>query len=110
MYYKHADFVNTAGNYNKAFSDNNDLGKANDRYKLACCYSMLNKPDSAFLQLKRIVNKGRYANIDQIEAEPYLNALHQDKRWETIIGMVNKNKSDFRDEMNRKMKENREQK
>ena len=105
-FYKKKDFKNAANCYVQAFNDNNDLGKVDDRLKAACCFSMIDNKDSAFIQLYRIVVKGGYTNIEELNSIEYLKSLHKDKRWEDIIGLINKNRTELINKMNSEIKEN----
>lgn len=98
-YYKKADFASAVKLYITAFENNHRLGKVEDRYKVACCYSMLNNFDSAFFQLERIVTTGKYYQNEEIENEKLLKPLHKDKRWPIIIAMVIKNKTDLKNQL-----------
>lgn len=105
-FYKKKDFKNAANCYVHAFNDNNGLGKVDDRLKAACCFSMIGNKDSAFIQLYRIASKGNYMNIDELNSIEYLKSLHKDKRWEEIIGLINKNRNELINKMNSEIKEN----
>lgn len=104
-FYKKKDFRTAAACYIKAFENNNGLGKVDDRLKAACCFSMLNNKDSAFLQLFRIVTKGHYTNLNEINAMDYLKPLHTDKRWQEVIGLINKNRAELMEKMNKEIQE-----
>lgn len=95
------DFVNASFYYNKAFSDNNGLGKVKDRYKLAVCYAMSGNNDSAFIQLERIVDKGKYYNIEEISSETPFKSLHKDSRWQTLLLKVSANKKELKDDLHK---------
>lgn len=71
--------------YAATFAENNNLGKVRDRFKAACCYSMLQLSDSAFYQLKRIVVNGHYVAYNQFLNEKKLDFLHADSRWQPLI-------------------------
>lgn len=49
-------------------------------------------PDSAFVQLFRIAEKGNYTNYGHITTDPDLNSLHNDRRWARVIAIVKANK------------------
>ncbi len=89
-FYRKLDFKNAANLFRKTFVSNNDLGKINDRLKLACCYVNLKNFDSAFLQLERIVTKGHYTNLEELKLEKCFIPLHEDKQWLQILTKINK--------------------
>ncbi len=100
-FYRKKDFKAAAAFYLKAFENNKGLGNVDDRLKTACCFSILNKKDSSFAELFRIVAKGHYTNLAEINAIEYLKPLHQDKRWREVIGLINKNRNALMDKMNK---------
>lgn len=105
-FYKKKDFLNAANYYVLAIKNNNGLGKIDDRLKTACCFSMLKNNDSAFLQLFRIVTNGHYINLAEISSFEYLKPLYQDKRWQEIIGLINKNRNELLEKLNKEITEN----
>ena len=104
-YYKKKDFANAAYYYTHAFENNNGLGKVDDRLKTACCFAMLNNKDSAFIQLFRIVSKGHYTNLAEINSIEYLKPLYKDKRWQEVIGLINKNRNELIEKLNKEIPE-----
>lgn len=105
-FYTKKDFTNAAYCYIKAFNDNNGLGKVDDRLKAACCFSMLGNNDSSFVQLFRIVSKGHYTNLNEINSIDNLKPLYQDKRWPEVIALINKNRNELIEKMNKEIPEN----
>ncbi len=101
--YARKEFAYAVYWYTSAFTGNHDLGMVDDRFKAACCYAMLNNKDSAFLQLYRITAKGHYTNLNELSAEPYLKSLHSDKRWQEIIDIINKNRAEMIEKMNKEL-------
>jgi tetratricopeptide (TPR) repeat protein len=63
--------------YTKAFESNSGLAKVAHRYKAASCYSILNSVDSAFVQLEKIANKGKFSQVDLITADPNFKNLYK---------------------------------
>ncbi len=78
--------------YSEAFSSFGNQGYVNHRYNAACSWALANQPDSAFIQLFRIAEKGKYSDITHLTADAELNILHFDKRWEPLIKLVKENK------------------
>jgi len=64
----------------------------NDRYNAACSWALANQPDSAFVQLFKIAENGNYTNYGHITTDTDLNTLHNDERWNKVIGIVKANK------------------
>ncbi len=64
----------------------------NDRYNAACSWALANQPDSAFVQLFKIAEKGNYTNYGHITTDTDLNTLHNDERWNRVIEIVKSNK------------------
>jgi lipopolysaccharide biosynthesis regulator YciM len=106
VFYKKGDFRSAANIYKETFLYNRDLGKIDDRFKLACCYVNLNKVDSVFSQLQRIATKGRYTSIEELKTKNCFKSLHSDKRWLDLIAQINKNREDLLIEMNKKINTN----
>lgn len=79
------------GLYTTAFKKNNDLGLVKHRYNLACCYAMTSNADSAFIQLFRIAEKGKYFNYAEIEADLCFKALHTSNKWKSLMAIIQKN-------------------
>lgn len=102
LFYKKGDFRKAANVYKQTFLYNKDLGKIDDRFKLACCYVNLSIVDSAFLQLQRIAIKGKYTSLEELKTKSCFKNLHSDKRWTELIAQINKNREDLLIEMNKK--------
>lgn len=85
--------------YNIAFRLNGNLGKVKDRYNAAICFSKLGQVDSAFIQLKKIANGGKYNYLEEIKAENAFNNLHVDPRWSEIIEKIKKNLQEYADKL-----------
>jgi hypothetical protein len=88
--YKKKDFLNSAKKYSDTF--NKFGGTINDRYIAACSWALANVPDSAFVQLFKIVKYGTYNSLDHISKETDLSSLHSDIRWTEVIEIVKENK------------------
>jgi hypothetical protein len=84
------DYRLAANNYVSAFTSNGDIAMVSHRYKLASCYAQLNVADSAFIQLDRIVTKGKYADYDAVSKDKSFSNLYSDKRWNEFLDKVYK--------------------
>ncbi len=89
--YRAKDFINSAYKYSDAFRVNGWKGLSNDRYNAARSWALAAVTDSAFFQLDRIATKTNYTNYSHIIADPDLNSLHNDKRWERLLERIKQN-------------------
>lgn len=90
--YDSQEYLKSAQAYSTAFRENGDIGNVNDRYNSACSWALADIPDSSFVQLFRIAEKGKYSNLSHISTDPDLNSLHGKKRWDKVIAIVTENK------------------
>lgn len=86
------NYAAAAIKYEIAFKVNKNLGKVIHRINAAVCYSQLNKPDNAFFQLMRVVEKGHLSNKFVITDNELLNPLHSDKRWNKVLEIIENNR------------------
>jgi hypothetical protein len=86
-----SDYINAAMVYHFAFAANGGQAKVIHRYNLAVCWAKLNKPDSAFVQLWRIADKGKFYNYHQLNTDTNFAALRNDAKWEKVIERVKEN-------------------
>lgn len=101
QYYEAKDYKRSTEYYSKAFMANGGKGLSSDRYNAACSWSLAGNADSAFFQLERIATKMNYTNLGHITSDPDLAGLHNDKRWNEIIGIVKKNKEKAEEGLNK---------
>lgn len=59
-----------------------------DFYNAGCAWALAGNPDSAFVNLSRIVNAGVYKDYNHITNDFDLLSLRQDKRWIPLIKKV----------------------
>lgn len=71
--------------YQTAIKTNNDQARVKHRYRLASAWTALSMPDSAFIQLYRIVEKGNFSEISLLENDIDFISLHKDTRWKTLL-------------------------
>lgn len=71
--------------YQTAIRVNNDQARVKHRYRLAAAWTALSMPDSAFVQLYRIVEKGNFSEISLLERDIDFLSLHEDKRWKALL-------------------------
>jgi len=90
--YESKDYLKSGVKYSEAFVALGGKGMVNDRYNAACSWALANKPDSAFVQLFKIAEKGNYTNYGHITTDTDLNSLHSDERWSKVIEIVKANK------------------
>lgn len=85
------EFSNATYYFNLAFISNNGKGKAGDRFKDANCWAILNNSDSAYFQLEKIANGGKFSNYQVLEENINFNSLKMDIRWKKIIDKIKSN-------------------
>ena len=90
--YESKDYLKSGEMYSEAFVALGGKGMVNDRYNAACSWALANKPDSAFVQLFKIAEKGNYTNYGHITTDTDLISLHGDQRWTKVIQIVKTNK------------------
>lgn len=78
--------------FSNAFKSLGWKGSLNDRYNAACSWALAGEPDSAFVNLDRIVRLGNYIDYEQITTDSDLNILHNDSRWKPLIALIKSNK------------------
>jgi hypothetical protein len=79
------EYKKAVGLYQTAIKVNNDQARVKHRYRLAAAWTALSMPDSAFIQLYRIVEKGNFSEISLLEKDLDFLSLHEDKRWKTLL-------------------------
>ncbi len=90
--------------YNSAFRTHNGNSTLNHRYKIACAWALANYPDSSFYHLFRAALRGKYHDYQMIISDSSLLSLHSDKRWDSLIAIVNKNFQAVESKINRPVK------
>ncbi len=91
--FKNKEYSEAVKFYTKAFNSNNGLATVAHRYHAASCWAQINQPDSAFFQLEKIVNRGKFKDLDLIASDYNLKPLRQDPRWRSIIEKVTNNRN-----------------
>ena len=85
------DFKASALAYTDAFKAGKYKIYSYDFYNAGCAWALAGNPDSAFVNLGRIVNPGVYKDFHHIINDFDLISLRQDKRWLPLIKKVVKN-------------------
>lgn len=88
QYYKKRNFKQAIPKFQKAFLMNKGMATVLHRYELASSWAILDQADSAFVQLKRIVEKGNFAGYDLISKDINFINLHNDKRWGPLLDKI----------------------
>lgn len=101
--YTEKEYLKSAQTYSQAFMVLGGRGQVEDRYQAACAWAWASKPDSAFVQLYKIVDKGLYTNLDEISTDTKLSPLHTDARWKKVVDQVAKNKAKAEEKLDRKL-------
>ena len=86
------EYLKAGMKYSEAFRANGNKGALEERYNSACVWALANYPDSSFVQLFKIVIKGKYTNLEQFTKDTDLNPLHSDKRWNELLEIIKENK------------------
>src|SRR5690606_27991977 len=76
--------------FSDAFAVNGGKGIIQDWYMAASAWAMAGQPDSAFLNLFKIVESGYYTDKDEVVSDSTLNPLHADNRWEELIDKLSR--------------------
>ncbi len=71
-------------------------------YNAACVYSLLNKPDDAFVMLEQLPGLG-YENLGWISKDTDLDTLHNDSRWKNLLTAIQQNRDRRKDILNMKI-------
>lgn len=90
--YKEKQFLKAAQFYSKAFAAFGDKGRLDHRYSAGRCWALAGVLDSAFYQLERITQTGKYTNYLQISTDVELKILHNDVRWRKLLDLVKEKK------------------
>lgn len=99
--YKAKNYSESAVRYNQAFATNERKAFPNDRYNAACSWALANGSDSAFYHLFYLVDKAKFINYDRTNTDSNLTALHSDKRWEELLGLIKKSKDEAEKDFDR---------
>lgn len=84
-------YKNSALAYSAAFKAGKYKIYKFDFYNAGCAWALAGQPDSAFVNLHRIVDPGVYTDYNHIANDFDLISLHQDKRWSPLLKQVMKN-------------------
>jgi tetratricopeptide (TPR) repeat protein len=86
------DYQKAINFYSLAFKANSDMAKVAHRYKMASCWALLGKADSAFTQLNRIAEKSGFSNYEFVATDINLKSLRTDARWTPLLIKIKNNK------------------
>ncbi len=90
--YESEDYLKSAQKYSEAFVAFGNRGVVSDRYNVACSWALAGKPNSAFVQLFKIAEKGNYSNVNHLLTDSDLKSLHKDERFGKIAEIVAENR------------------
>ncbi|HAI84618.1 MAG TPA: hypothetical protein DCL43_13210 [Chitinophagaceae bacterium] len=90
-FFKNKQYDSAQLHYEIAINANNNKGRIKDRYSLACCYAIHNQNNFAFTQLFIIAEVGKYIDVQKILNENHFINLRKDKKWSTLISIVENN-------------------
>lgn len=86
------EYLKAGMKFSEAFRSNGNKGTFEERYNAACAWALADYPDSSFVQLFKIVIKGKYTDLEQFTNDTDLNSLHSDKRWNELLAIIKENK------------------
>lgn len=92
LFYFSGKYREAAGHYMSASNLRSIRTKSDDLYNAACCLALSNGKDSAFMVLTHLVTDLGYADYDHLSQDQDLYILHQEKKWQDVLGLVAKNK------------------
>ncbi len=84
-------YLPAAYTYTLAFKSFEGKGFIPDRYQAAKAWAMANVIDSAFVQLEKIVFRGKFDDYFPMQADSAFLELKADKRWVPLLAAVRKN-------------------
>tara|TARA_R110002050_G_scaffold109799_4_gene221501 strand:- start:152 stop:1135 length:984 start_codon:yes stop_codon:yes gene_type:complete len=92
--YESKEYQKSADKYNEAFNQLDGKASPSDRYNAACSYALAGDIESAFYHLFRLAEdkKNKYKSYNHITTDIDLNIMHNDKRWNELIDIVQSNK------------------
>lgn len=83
--YKDKEYGKAGQKFSDAFAVNGGKGIIQDRYMAASAWAMAGQPDSAFLNLFKIVNSGYYTDKAEVVSDSTFTPLFTDNRWDELI-------------------------
>lgn len=90
--YEKGEYLNSGQKYSEAFASLGGKGLIDDRYNAACSWALAGVKDSAFINLFKIANSGRYTDWEHLSKDSDLNSLYSDPRWDVVLEIVKGNK------------------
>ena len=91
-YYEDKKYLQSALSYDTLFKSFKGQGLRSDKYNAACSWALAENTSKAFSYLNKAIIIDKWANLSHILTDTDLNALHSDKRWQTLIDKVKSNK------------------
>lgn len=90
--YRGKEYLASGMKYTQAFEAFGWKGFSEDRYNAACSWALAGKADSAFFQLRRLADKADFMDYKRVLADPDLQSLYADPRWESLLLKIRENK------------------
>jgi hypothetical protein len=91
-YFEDKKYLQSALSYDTLFKSFKGQGLRSDKYNAACSWALAENTSKAFSYLNKAIIIDKWANLSHILTDTDLNALHSDKRWQTLINKVKSNK------------------
>ena len=85
-------YQKSADKYQRAFKSSNGKAHSKDVFNAACSLTLSGDIELAFQHLFRLANQFNYKKYKKLMADENLKLLHDDKRWNQLLHMVQSNK------------------
>jgi tetratricopeptide (TPR) repeat protein len=96
--FKQGEYENAAEKYKEAFDVFGGKGGLDDKYNFAKAYILSGDQKTAFFHLFNLARATKHyglSNITKVKDDINFNSLHNDKRWEELLNIINKNKKEL---------------
>ena len=85
QFYETGDYEKAGQKFADAFVALGNKGVIQDRYMAASAWAMAGQPDSAFVNLFKIVDSGYYTDKAEVVSDSTFTPLHTDRRWTALM-------------------------
>lgn len=99
--YKLKQFRSSGSAFSDAFTSNGGLGRIDHRISAARSWAQAKVPDSAYVNLEKILSKGYNKDYDQWKDDPAFTPLYSDKRWHMLVAKLKSMKEQSEKFLNR---------
>lgn len=94
--YNAKEYQASAVEFQNAFDSNDGKAYSRDRYNAACTFALAGDSDKAFYHMFYLAENPKilYTNYNHVIADSDLNSLHEDERWQKVVGLIKANKEE----------------